>query len=86
MHQFNFDFLIFTMTLESVINIIACVALIVTLLVAYYAFLIYKAEQRYKDIPGPQAKGLFGFFFGHLVDMTKADEKGIILPQYFADL
>lgn len=74
------------MSLEFAVNIAAGAFSVVALLIAYYAYLIYKAEQRYKNIPGTKATSILEFFFGDIIKINEAQKKGVIFTQYLADL
>ncbi len=49
------------------------------LLFLYKSVKIFKLRQKYKHIPGPPSKGIFGFYFGNLDLIVKATNDGKIL-------
>jgi hypothetical protein len=51
-------------------------------LTSYITMKIYLSRRRYAHIPGPEAKGITGFFMGNVLDFKEAAEKNSILDLF----
>jgi hypothetical protein len=43
---------------------------------------IYILRRKYKHIPGPPTKGIFGYFFGNVLETFEWVKKGKIFPDF----
>ena len=46
---------------------------------AYYTVSVYLKRRKYRHIPGPPTKGIFGFFAGNFLDIAQGLKEGKIL-------
>lgn len=52
-------------------NVLKLIATLASSYVIYKSVQIYLLRRKYRHIPGPPANGLFGFYFGNVIDMPK---------------